>query len=117
MNESAQKCAGGQDHGAGMKLTPVAQANARCPFAAEQIVDFALDHGEICRGADRLLHRCGVKLAIGLRARTAHRWPLAAIEHAKLNSGGVSDAAHQPVERIDFTHQMAFAKTADRWIA
>src|SRR4029077_8815999 len=117
MNEAAQKRAGRQDDGAGLKLAAIAQANAHCPFATEQIVDFALDHGEICRGSDRLHYRRGVELSVGLVARTAHRWPLAAIEHTKLNSGGVSDAAHQAVERIDLTHQMAFAKTADRWIA
>src|SRR5262249_365840 len=68
-------------------------------------------------GADRLLHCRGVELAVGLRARAAHRRSLAAIEHTKLDSGSIGDAAHQAVERVDLTHQMTFAETADRWIA
>jgi hypothetical protein len=66
---------------------------------------------------DRLLHCRSVELAIGLCARPAHRRPLAAIEQAKLDSGSVGDAAHQAIERVDLTNQVAFAQTADRWIA
>jgi hypothetical protein len=116
MNKTAQKRAGGQDDSAGLKFPAIAQANACCPFAAEQIVGLAFDHSQICGGANRLLHRRAVELAVSLRARPAHRRPFAAIEHSKLDSSGIGDAAHQAVERIDLTDQMAFAQTADRWI-
>ena len=63
------------------------------------------------------LHRRGIELAVGLGARTPHRRTLAAIEHAKLNAGGIGDPAHQPVQRIDLADQMALAEPTDRRIA
>ena len=83
----------------------------------DEIVDLRFDHGQIRRLADRLLHRRRIELAVGLGARTAHRRPLAAIEHPKLDAAGIGDAAHEAVERIDLAHQMALAEPADGRIA
>ena len=66
---------------------------------------------------DRLLHGGRVKLPVGLRARAAHGRSFAAVEQPKLNAGGVSDAAHKAIERIDLAHQMTLAEAADRRIA
>ena len=85
--------------------------------ANQQIVGLGLDHREVRGVADLLLHGGGVELAVGLRARAAHRRPLAAVEHAELDAAAVGDAAHQAVERIDLAHQMALAEAADRRIA
>ena len=64
------------------------------------------------------LHGGGVKLAVGLRTRTAHGRPLAAVEHAELNAGRASaTASHQAVERIDLADQMTLAEAADRRVA
>ncbi len=118
MDQAAQEGAGGQHRGAAGELAAVGQADARHRALADhEIVDLALDHGEIRGLADRPLHRLGVKLAVGLRARPAHRRSLAAIEHAELDAGLVGDAAHQAVERIDLAHQMALAEPADRRVA
>ena len=81
------------------------------------IVGLGLDHREVRDAADLLLHGGGVELAVGLRARPAHRRPLAPVEHAELDAATVGDASHQPVERIDLAHQMALAEPADRRIA
>ena len=117
MDEAAQKGAGGQHHGAGAELAAIRQPHAgHAPFA-EEVVDLALDDGQIRGLPDRLLHRCGIELAVGLGARTAHRRPLAAIEHAKLDAARIGDAAHQAIERIDLADQMALAEPADRRIA
>ena len=67
--------------------------------------------------ADRGLHGLPIELAVGLGARAAHRRALAAVEHAELDAGGVGDAAHQAVERIDLAHQVALAEPADRRVA
>ncbi len=83
----------------------------------KKIVDLAFDDRQICRLPDRLLHRGGIELPVGLRARTAHRGPFAAVQNPELDAGGISNPAHQTVERIDFADQMALTETADRRIA
>ena len=58
-----------------------------------------------------------IELAVGLGARPAHGRTLGAIEHPELDAGRVGDPAHQPVERIDLAHEMAFAEAANGRIA
>ena len=67
--------------------------------------------------AQRRLHRCAIKRAVGLGARPAHRRAFAAIEQTKLDARRIRDPAHQAVQRIDLAHQMAFADAADGGIA
>ena len=45
-------------------------------------------------------------------AGTANGGSLAAIEDAELDTGAVDDPAHDAVERVDFSYQMAFAQPA-----
>ena len=94
------------------RRTPVTR-----PFSSDQIVGLAFDHRQIGGLADRRLHRRGVKLAIGLGARAAHRRAFAAIQHAELDAAAVGDPAHQAVQRVDLADQMALAEAADRRIA
>ena len=70
------------------ELAPVRQPDARRPAAPgdHEVIGLALDHRQVGGVADRLLHGRGVKLAVGLGARPAHRRPLAPIEHAKLDA-------------------------------
>src|SRR5262245_11842351 len=118
MNEPAQEGAGGEHHGPCPERSAVAQRQSRYAVGAEdQIVRFGFDHREPGRAPDRLLHGRRIELAIGLRARTAHRRSLATIEHAKLDAATISDAAHQPIERVDLADQVALAEATDRWIA
>ena len=72
---------------------------------------------EVGRRFDRRLHRRGIELAVGLRARAAHRRALAAVEHAELDAAGVRHPAHEAVERVDLAHEMALSEPADRRIA
>ena len=67
--------------------------------------------------ASSRLHGSGVELSIGLRARPAHGRSLAPVEKPELDSGAIGDPAHDPVERIDLAHEMAFAEAADRRVA
>ena len=64
-----------------------------------------------------MLHGDRIKLTIRLGARAAHRRPLAAVQHAELDSRLVGHAPHEPIESIDLAHQMALAETADCRIA
>ena len=61
--------------------------------------------------------RPAIELAVGLRARPAHRRALAAVQDAELDAGPVDRAPHDAVERIDLAHQMPLAEPADRRIA
>jgi len=83
----------------------------------EKAARLGFDHGQIGGLADQRLHRPAVELAIGLGARALHGGALAPIEHPELNPGGVGGARHQPVEGVDFAHQMALAEPADRGVA
>jgi hypothetical protein len=40
-----------------------------------------------------------------------------AVEKTELDTGSVCDPPHQPVQRIDFPDEVAFAEPPDRWIA
>ena len=60
---------------------------------------------------------CPVKFAVGLRSWAAHRRTLTAIEQAELDASRVRHSPHQPVERVDFAHEMALPQPADRRIA
>ncbi len=90
-------------------LTPATR-----PLRDHEIIGLGLDHREVRGAADRLLHGGGVELAVGLRARPAHRRPLAPVEHPELDAAAVGDASHQAVERVDLAHEMALAEAADR---
>ncbi len=118
MDQPAQKCAGGQHHGAGRELAAVRESEPGGPAARhDQVVGLALDHRQIGGGGDRLLHGGGIELAVGLGARSAHRRTLAAVEHPELDAAAVGDPAHQAVERVDLADQMALAEPADGRIA
>ena len=82
-----------------------------------QVLDRALPDREIGLGFERRLHACAVERAVLLRPGPAHRRPLAAIEHAELDSRHVGDAAHEPVERIHLAHERALGEAADGGIA
>ena len=114
MDEATQERARRQHHRAGGDGTPISEPHARdLLFRKQEVVYLALNHGQIRRQPQRLLHGRRVELSIGLGARTAHCWPLAAIEEPELNSGGIRHAAHQAVEGVDLAHQVALAEPAD----
>jgi hypothetical protein len=58
-----------------------------------------------------------VEIAVGLRSRGLDCRPAAAIEQAKLDSGGVDDLAHNPAQSVYFANKMAFGNPADGRVA
>jgi hypothetical protein len=118
VNQPAQERAGRQDDGAAGDFAAVLQPDTGDPVGGnQQIVRLAFDHGQVRGLPDRPLHRFCVEFSVGLRARSAHRRPLAAVENAELDAALVYDPAHQAIERIDLAHQMTFAEPADRRVA
>ena len=87
MDEAAQKRAGGQHHGAAGNFAAVGEFHAahaavrRSPDRRPRLRSPANSALPNCR-----LHRRRIELAIGLRARAAHRRAFAAVEHAKLDA-------------------------------
>ena len=58
-----------------------------------------------------------VELAVGLRARGAHRRTLARVQGAELDAGLVRRERHGAAQRIDLLDQMALADAADGRVA
>ena len=118
MDQSAQKRAGGHDHGPGCEPSAIRQNHALDPAGGDdQIVRLALDDGQVRRFTQRRLHRRRIELAISLGARPADGRTLAAIEKAKLDAGLIGDTAHETVQRVDLADQVALAKPADGRVA
>jgi hypothetical protein len=66
---------------------------------------------------ERCLDRRFISGPIRLGTRTAYRRALLPIEQSKLDAGLIGSFGHDPAERIDLTHEMALAKTANRRVA
>jgi hypothetical protein len=58
-----------------------------------------------------------VGVLVGLGAGAVHGRSLAAVEHAKLNAGGVDRAAYRAAQGIDFADDLPLGHAADGRIA
>ena len=58
-----------------------------------------------------------VSPSIGLGPGAVHGRPLAAVEHAELDAGGVDRPAHGPAERVDLTDHLPLGHAADGRVA
>src|SRR5262249_20275717 len=118
MDETAQEGAGRKHNCAGSEKPPVRKPDGLNPLSAEdQIVRLPLNDLEVRRFVHRGLHGYRINVAVALGARSAHRRPLASIEHTKLNAAEIRDAPHQAVECIDFADEVTLAEAADRRVA
>src|ERR1700733_8123832 len=110
MDQAAQKGPGRDDHRSCGELAAIREPDATQPAPDNQkLVRLALDHGQISGFADRGLHRGRIEFAVRLGARSADGRTLASVEHPKLDTPGVCDPAHKPVEGIDLPDEMALA--------
>src|SRR5262249_16775008 len=62
-------------------------------------------------------HDVAVTRLVRLRARGPDRGSPTRVQKPELNSRFISSQAHDAAKRIDFTHQMPFCNTPDRWVA
>ena len=83
----------------------------------QKVIRLPLDHGEVRAVPHRRLHRGGIEPPVLLRARPAHRRPLAAVENAELDAALVGDTPHQAIKGIDLADEMPLPQPADRGIA
>ena len=77
----------------------------------DQVADCRLDDGDTGVG-NELLNRLAVELPVGLRARAMNGRAARLVQHPELDTRAVDRPSHNPVERIDLTHQMTLAKPA-----
>lgn len=118
MNSAVQEGAGGQDNRGGGQISAGAQSDpARNVGCNQQIDNLILDDRQGGTGVKGLLHGAAIERAVCLRPRPLRGRPLAAVEEAELDAGGVGGDAHQPVEGVDFADDVAFAQSADRRVA
>jgi hypothetical protein len=119
MNQAVEEGAGRQHDPPRREAPAVTQHEpADMPAGIEQqILDRPLDNVEIRRFGQQSGNRAAIELAVGLRARPAHRSTLAAVQNAELDPGTVDRPAHDAIQRIDLAHQMPLAEPPDRRIA
>ena len=73
--------------------------------------------GQIGGGGKLGLHGLAIEAAVDLGPRPLHRRTLGAVQHAELDSGHVSEAPHDAVQRVNLADQMALAQPADGRVA
>jgi hypothetical protein len=118
MDQPAKKGTGRDDHRSTLDRPAVTELNRRNPIAVcDDSLDLAFYYIETVLRGDLPLHRLAVELAIGLRSWTAYRRALAAVKKPELDTGGIRDAAHEAVKRIDLPYEMTLPQSADRGIA
>lgn len=124
MDDSIEKGAGRQNNRAGPDLTAISKDDTCKPDQAvggipidDQIVDPAFDQIQSSRLPNRLLYSVAKELAVNLGAGTLDRWSLRAIKDPELDAGSIRGSTHQPVEGIDFTHQMTLPEATDGGVA
>ncbi len=119
MDDPAQERARRQHHRRATDPLAAAADHRRDPAVGIRFHIFhrGRPHRQVWRLLQRRLHGPPVQRPVGLRPRSAHRRPLAAVQQLEMDTGGIRDPAHQPVQRIDLPHKMAFADSADRRVA
>jgi len=83
----------------------------------DQVDDFSLDDRDAVGSGDLFLHSLAVESAVALASWPLHRRASRSVQQPKLDAGAVRDPAHDPVQCVDFAHQVPFADAADRGVA
>jgi hypothetical protein len=82
-----------------------------------QIGDFRLEKFESGLRFEQVADRVLIECAIRLCPRRAHRWALARIQGAKLDTRTIGGPRHRASERVDLADQVPLADAADRRVA
>jgi hypothetical protein len=118
MHAPGQKGSSSEHHGSGAKADTQLGDNADHPIALEdEVIYRLLKEPETGLILQPVAYRAAVENAIGLGTSGTHRWPLARVEHPKLNSGLVDGRRHGPPEGVNLFDQVALSDPTDRWVA
>ena len=83
----------------------------------DEVFNAVLDQREVRILTQNILHRLAIELAISLRAGASDGGTLRPVEHPELDTAAIRRAAHDAIERIDFTDQMSLAQPANGRVA
>ncbi len=78
--------------------------------------DFVFKNRQIRSCRDNLLHPKRILALVALHARGLYRRTPACVQRLELQTAQICIHAHFAAQRIQFTHQMRFGKSANRWI-
>ena len=87
------------------------------PALQDQVVHPLLEQVQARLLLQGAAHERLVELAVGLGAGGAYRRPLAGVEDAPLDTGGVRGPGHEAAQGVDLPHQVALADAADGRVA
>ena len=116
--EPGHVCAGSQHDGIGSDAGAVLQGDAPDrPVFHIQMHGHAGQYGQVgLMGAD-MPHHSLVFQFVRLNPQGPHTGSLGAVEHLELQGRTVCRDAHLAAQRVDFTHNNALGRTADRGVA
>jgi hypothetical protein len=118
MDQATQKSAGRKHDRARLEDAAIGQNHGRdLPIGYRQSGHLSLDEREVADRPQFTLHGASVELPVGLRSRATNGGSLSPVEKTKLDTGLVRHPAHDAVEGVDLSDQMALAEAADGWIA
>ena len=118
MDQTIQERAGSQHHGIGMEAHTQLGDGARNAVAFHnQVITGLRKNREVRLVFQTTANRLLVKHTVGLSTCGAHRRTFRRIENAELDTGFIGGRGHGTAQRIDFFNQVAFADTANRWVA
>ena len=118
MNASGQKGTDGEHHTAsGEAQANLGDHSGDTVFLDDEIGHSLLKQRQVWLILQCLSDRLLIEGTIGLGPRRSDRWPLARIQHPKMNAGLIRRPGHHTAQGIDFLDQMSLANSANSGIA
>ncbi len=119
MDRPAQERARGKHHGTAGKGAAIFAGNTVHPalLTDQQVACRTFDDVQSFGLRQQVLYGLTIERTVRLRARAMHRWPLGAVQQLEMNPSPISRNPHQAVKRIDFTHKVPLANSANGRIA
>lgn len=122
VDETVEKCSGGDDYSACGDGTSVAEAEtldvASVAFAGDdEVGDLGLLDLQVGLGFEDFAHFDAVLLLVTLSARRPDGWASGGVEEAKLDADGIGDFAHDATESVDFADDVSLGNASDGGVA
>ena len=119
MGQTVEERPGGDNHGAGLHRSPVAQhdpGHAAVP-ADRKRGYLRLPDTQIGFVLKHFPHPEAVQFLVHLRARRPHRRTARGIQQAELYAGRIGQLAHHAAQSVDLAHQVTLGDAADGRVA
>jgi hypothetical protein len=113
---TAQKCPGRDNNAARAEAPSFQRLHAKdrlSTFVDDKTRDGALNRSQARVLLEKMSDRTSIETAIALRSGRPDRWPLTAIQHAKLQHGKIGGLGHDAAQRIYFADYRTLGHSAD----